>query len=462
MKILAIIIGGAIVLGGVLAGVAMKMRGDGGDTAAVAVRVEPVVRGELVEIVAAPGQVQPRTKVQISARVAARIMKLPFDEGQTVKAGDVIVQLDDTEMRAQLRASEARAAGQKAQLEESAARVRAQESQIAAAKVMVIDAQRDLDRQEKLLKSDDVAVAAVDAARAKAEQLAEQLEASVRQLEAARLNLVVLKHAIDAADAEIARAKDNLAYTTITSPIDGIITRLNAKVGEMVVTGTMNNPGTVILEVSDLSEMQVDAQIDESNIAMVREGQKAKVRLAPYQDEEFDGVVKLVGLDTAMDQRNQQFGGGGGQQAKWYRARIVLDTKGNRIPAGLSADVDIATQAHTNVIKVPTQAVMGRPLDEIPQALRDRPEVDKNKTLVTVVFLYDNGKARLTPVTISAGDMTHTVIESGLKDGDRVITGPYKALPGLKDGQDVKEESAATTQPSTTQPATGAATKPAS
>ncbi|MGB7158657.1 MAG: efflux RND transporter periplasmic adaptor subunit [Tepidisphaeraceae bacterium] len=449
MKILVAVLVTVVILGGGVTATVMKYR-TGGKVESTDVRVEPVARGDLVEIVSAPGQVQPRTKVQISARVAARIRDLPFDEGAKVTKDALLVKLDATELEAQLRATKARAAGQKAQLEESTARVHAQMAQIEASRIMHLDAQRDAKRQRQLVQDGDIAVSIAEAAEAKAGNLEQQLESSVRQLEADRLNLKVLKHNIDAAEAEILRATDNLAYTTITSPIDGIITRLNAKAGEMVVTGTMNNPGTVIMEVSDLSEMQVDAQVDESNIDAVKEGQKAKVRITAYQDETFDGVVKLVGLDTAELQRSGGGGGGGGgqMQGKWYRARIVLDTKGRRIPAGLSADVDIETKVHTSVVKVPTQAVMGRPLDDIPAGLKDRPEVDKNKTLVTVVFRVDNGKAVMTPVAISAGDMTHTVIDSGLNVGDRIITGPYKVLPGLKDAQDVKEE-AATTQPAT-------------
>lgn len=422
------------------------------------VRVEPVTRGNLVELVSAPGQVQPKTKVQISARVAARILELPFDEGAQVKAGDVLVRLDSTELEAQLRATQARAAAQKAQLQEAAARVKAQEAQIEASRIMLLDAERDYKRQLEIKQF--VSQAIVDAAQAKADQAKQQLESSIRQLEANKLNLVVLKHNIEAAEAEILRATDNLAYTTITSPIDGIVTRLNAKVGELVVTGTMNNAGTVIMEVSDLSEMQVDAQVDETNIAAIKDGQRAKVRIAAYPDEIFDGVVNLVGLDTAEQQRSNQSMGGSQMQGKWYRARVVLDTKGRRIPAGLSADVDIETQMHRNVIKVPTQAVMGRPLDDLPASVRNRPEVDPNKTLITVVFRFDNGKAAMTPVTISAGDMTHTVITSGLSDGERIITGPYKVLPDLKDGQAVKEQQA-TTQPSKPHGTQDAATQPA-
>ena len=452
MKILiAAVVAVAIVGTGITIGV-MKY-GSSNKVETTSVRVEPVTRGDLVEIVSAPGQVQPKTKVQISARVAARIKELPFEEGAQVKAGDVLVRLDATELEAQLKGTQARAAGQRAQLEEAGARVKSAEAQIAASRVMLMDAQRDYNRQIEL--KEFVSQAVVDTAQAKKDQLEKQLDSALSQLEANKLNLVVLKHSIEAAEADIVRAKDNLAYTTISSPIDGIITRLNGKVGELVVTGTMNNAGTVIMEVSDLSEMQVDAQVDESNIAAVKDEQKAKIRIAAYPDETFDGVVKLVGLDTADQQRNQSFGGGGQMQGKWYRARVVIDTKGRRIPAGLSADVDIETHVHKDVIKVPTQAVMGRPLDDLPAALKTRPEVDANKTLITVVFKYDNGKAAMTPVVISAGDMTHTVITSGLNDGDRIITGPYKVLPGLKDGQEVKEQEAAT------QPTKTAATKPA-
>lgn len=487
MKIIIGVVVCLVVLG-VLAGVGLSMRGDkegdaGAGAPATPVRVEIVGRGDLLEVVSAPGQVQPKTKVQISARVAARLVELPFEEGQMVTRGrpdavppvppSVLVKLDATEVEAQLKATQARAAGQKAQLDEAGARIRAQEAQIEASRIMLVDAQRDLARQRALNEKGDVSLAVLETAQTKVDQLDRQLESSLRQLEADKLNLLVLRHAIEAAEADILRAKDNLSYTTIVSPIDGIITRLNAKAGEMVVTGTMNNPGTVILEVSDLSQMQVDAQIDENNIAAVKEGQKAKVRISAYPDEMFDGQVKLVGLDTAQEQRGSSSGGGGssGSMGKWYRARIVLDTKGRRVPAGLSADVDIETDAHRNVIKVPTQAVLGRAVDDLPPAAKERPEVDKNKTIATVVFVAKEGKAALTPVLIGASDMTHTEITSGLSDGEKVIVGPYKILPTLADGRKVKEE-AATTKPTTVAttvpatmpgpPATGPTTTPAS
>jgi HlyD family secretion protein len=210
--------------------------------------------------------------------------------------------------------------------------------------------------------------------------------------------------------------------------------------------------------------MQVDAQIDEINIANVKAGQQAKVRISAFPDQLFDGEVKLVGMDIA----DQRFGGGGNnggggnsQQGRWYRAKVVVNTTGKRVPAGLSADVDIETQRHKDIIKVPTQAVMGRPVEELPADIKTRPEVDKNKQLATVVFLLVDGKAKITPVTIGASDMTHTQITSGIKDGDRLIIGPYKVLPSLKNDAKVKEDTSGTTKP-TTGATTGTATTNAS
>jgi HlyD family secretion protein len=458
-----IIIIGIVVLVVAGAGYAWMTGGDSKASAAqqeITVRVEPASRGDLIEIVSAPGQLQPKTKVTISAKTTARIMSLPFDEGATVTKGNpqtqppvppsTLVKLDSKDLQAQLQAAQARHRAQAAQIASGEERLKAQEAQIIAARAQLLDAERDLRRQSELLHSNDVAATIVDQAQTKVDQFRAQLDAAIAGLDADRASLDASKHQLSAAQAEVARAEEELSYATIYSPIDGVVTRVNAKEGEVVVTGTMNNPGSTILEVSDLSEMQVDAQVDESNVASVKEGQKSKVRISAFPDDLFDGVVKLVGLDV-VDPRFGGGGGGGNQsfQGRWYRARVVVDTKGRRIPAGLSADVDIETEVHKNVIKVPTQAVLGRPVDDLPAAVKDRPEVDKNKTLATVVYLVKDGKSAVTPVTIGASDMTHTLITSGLKDGDRIITGPYKILPTLADGVKVKEDQSATTKAST-------------
>ncbi len=309
---------------------------------------------------------------------------------------------------------------------------------------------RDLKRQNELLASKDVSQSVVDTAQAKVDQLQATLEAAQHSLEGVQQNLEVLQFELQAADAEIARAKDNLSYTQILSPIDGTVTRVNAQAGELVVTGTMNNPGTVILEVADLSKMLLIARVDESSIASVKVGQKATVRIPAYQDKEFAGEVTTVALADTVDTL------AGGQ--RYFKAEILLDTKGQRIISGLNADADIDTATYHNVITVPSQAVLGRPYEQLPANIRTAPEVDSTKTTATVVYRLINGKAVVTPVTVGASDLNRTVIKSGLKEGDPIITGPFKVLDTLAHDQAMHSDGA-TTKP-TTKPATNPSTNP--
>jgi HlyD family secretion protein len=129
--------------------------------------------------------------------------------------------------------------------------------------------------------------------------------------------------------------------------------------------------------------------------------------------------------------------------------KILLDLKGRRIRSGLSADVDIETKRHDKVIEVSSQAVVGRPVDQLPEEMRKRPEVEKGKQFTTVVYRLVNGKAVVTPVKVGPSDDTHTIIESGVKEGDAIIAGPYKVLESIQNDQAVKPEGSPTTQPAT-------------
>jgi HlyD family secretion protein len=449
VKKIAVIVAVVVVTGVLIAAATMHGRSAAG---AVTVRVEKAGQGDVIEIVSAPGTIEAKKMVQISAKVSARIVEIPFDEGQTVTKGNpdakppipasVLLRLDSADLESDLRAAEAHRSSQAAQLDVAQQRNSAEEAQLAGLQVQVDDAKRDLTRQKGLLSTQDVSQAVVDTAQAKYDQLVHQLVGSQRTLIADRANLAVMRFELDAADAEIARAKETLAYTLITSPIDGIVTRVNAKVGEMVVTGTMNNPGTVILEVADLSEMIVNTRVDESAIAQVRVGQPARVHCAAYGDRVFQGVVRTVALDDTEEKDGTSY----------YKCEVLLKTAGERLLSGLTADVDIEVHRNSNVLNVPSQAVVERRVDELPAALRDKPEVNKNKAFAAVVYRLIDGKAVATPVTIGPSDITHTIIKSGLNSGDLVVAGPYKVLETLADGQLIKEDSA-TTKPSTTAPA---------
>jgi HlyD family secretion protein len=401
------------------------------------VRLESPALGELIEVVQAPGEIEPKTKVSISARVAARVLELPYKEGETVSKGDgntspsVLVRLDSTDLQAALRSSMAKYAAQEAQIAVAQARIESQKSQIQMSRIQLVDSQRELTRVRQLMQTRNVSQSELDQAQRKVDELQAQLDSAIHGLEADQSNRKVMQHNLEAADADITRAKDNLSYSTITSPIDGTVTRVNAKVGELVVTGTMNNPGTVILEVADLARMLVVARLNESDVAAVKVGQKARVHVEAYRGRQFEGVVENI----ALVQSGEKDG------SKYFRAEVLLRTDGERIFSGLTADVDIETSRHAGVLRIPSQAVVGRPVDDLPSSVRETSkDIETTKTMATVVYRMKDGKAVVTPVRIGPSDATHTIVESGLSSADKVITGPYKVLEKLAhDGKVVDE-----------------------
>lgn len=429
-----------------------------------AVRIDEVSRGDLVEIVQAPGEVQPHTQVQISAKTMARITEIPVVEGQQVKTGDVLVRLDDQDLKALLRSTQARYAAQQAQILMEESHVAAQEAQIVGNKASLNQAEVELQREQGLLASHIVAQSVVDEAQRSVDELRAQLEAANHNLKAQRTNLEVLRHQLEAAEADISRAKQDLSYTVITSPLDGIVTVINAKTGELVVTGTMNNAGTVIMEVADLARMLVVARVDEGDVATVKVGQPSRAKVQAYPDRVFDGTVTSVAL-VRIGQSDRMQINNGPSSGRAFKTEILLKTDGERIYSGLTADVEIEVKHHRDVLKVPSQAVLARRVDDLPTALRDSGiDVDKAKTYTTVVYRVVDGKAVVTPVTVGPSDLTHTYIRSGLKEHERIITGPFKVLETLADAQRVHDErDDATTKPSTqgaTRPTTVAATRP--
>jgi len=279
----------------------------------------------------------------------------------------------------------------------------------------------------------------LDTAGAKYDEQREQIACTEKNLLADETNLSVMAAQLDAAKAQVEKADEDIKYTKITAPFDGTLTVVKAEEGEMVVTGTMNNAGTMILEIADLSKMLMVAHVDESQIDSIKVGQHANVRIGAYHDQMFEGTVHTVGESRTTDTLDQ---------TKYFEIKILLDLKGRRIRSGLSADADIETQRQTGVIRVPSQSVMGRPIDQLPEDLKNSPEIEKGKTFATVVFRLIDNKAVMTPVTVGASDDTHTIIKSGLKENEPVIVGPYKILEALTHLQIVKTEaSAPTTKP---------------
>jgi HlyD family secretion protein len=236
--------------------------------------------------------------------------------------------------------------------------------------------------------------------------------------------------------------------------MDGVITALNAEVGEVVLMGTMNNPGTVIMTIADLSRMILNAEVTESDIARVEEGQGARVYINAYRDQVFSGRVTQVALQRTENQLDN---------TGYFKAEVEIDTSGRRIRSGCQANVDIEIATHEGIL-VESQAIVDRLVDELPDDVkRDNPLVDRAKKATSVVYRMIGNKAVCTPVRRGPSDDTHSLVKAGLSEGDQVIVGPFKVLETLKHQDAVTDEATAgaATRP-TSQPAAAAATQPTS
>ena len=365
------------------------------------VRMESVGKGNLVRTVSSPGVIEPRTKVQVSAQVLAKILALPLREGQPVKKGDVIVRLDGRDLAAALEAAQAG--------------LRQQEAALKGAEAEEVQSRQSLDRIKSLPQ--DYTRSEVERAESMFLQSAARVAASRQGIEQAR--------------ATITRAQKDLENTTITSPIDGIIIKLNAEVGETVVVGTLNNASSVIMEIADLSDMLVKARVDEVNIAPIKPGQRVIVTTTAYRTQQFVGTVERVGLKKLT----------GADLTMYFEVEIALaKPEGLTLGSGLTASTDIEVETFAQVLKVPSQAVQDRKLDDLPREVREKALVEPGKTVARVVFVVENGRTKITPVKAGASDLTSTLIEKGLADGQKIVVGPYRALTELKDGEAVVEE----------------------
>jgi HlyD family secretion protein len=384
---LAVAVVFAVVGGGELLAMLPSFGGGGGG---VEVRLEDASVRDVVQTASAPGYIEPMIKVDISAEVSERIVELPFREGQSVRKGDVLVRLDDRDLSARLAAATAR-------LEAERGRLLAEKARLDGPRMQLQTAKSALERQEALFRSGDISRQALEEAQTRVQDIQAGLAASER-------TIGVIESSVAASAADIERAQRDRERTVLLSPMDGMVIRLNAEVGELVVVGTMNNAGTVIMTVADLSHMRMVAEVAEADIARVQLGQAAEVFVNAYKEQSFQGAV----------------------------------AEQDHLLSGLAANADIRL-ATANGVAVPTQAVVERKVDDLPESVRTSPLVDRTRKVASVVFVVKDGLARAVPVRIGQSSLTDTIVLEGLAAGDRVVAGPYKALDTLRDGTRVTE-----------------------
>jgi len=371
---------------------------------ATKVRFSESVKGELVRTISAPGQVEPKKKVEISAQVSARIIALPFREGQAIKEGEPIVKLDGRDLAALLRSATAQLDSEKSRRD--------------GAKVTLDNLRLEFNRRKELYSSKDISQTDY-----------EQAEAEYNR---AVSNFEIAQKGIEIAEANIERAEKDLENAIIAAPLDGVVTKLNAEVGELVVIGTLNNAGSVIMEVADLGVMLLKARIDEANIAPVEIGQRARVFINAYPDLPLTGVVEHIGLKREADTDGTAY----------FETDILIDKpKDLVLRSGLTANAEIQVEVFRDIVKVPSQSILDRPVEDLPDSVMlDNPLADRTKKFARVVFIMEDGKARPRIVKTGPSDLTHTIVTAGLEPGVRVISGPFKALETLKADARIEED----------------------
>lgn len=399
-----------IVIGGLIAGNILKNKGK-----VTEVQAEPAKIQTLITKVRAPGTMQAERTVKISATTMGQVSRLAVKEGDHVIRGQFLMSLDDEQLRAGLSEAQASVAS-------SAARLRLSEASLQQAEAMYR-------RNVSLAKSNLVS--------------SQELENSETQTRTSRADRDANREFVHQSREAVRRAKDQLSKTVFTAPISGVVTELNVEIGEMAVIGTMNNAGTVLLTIADLSQLEIWADVDEADIVNVRRGQDVKITVDALPDTSYRGRVR----DIAASGSNAAQAG---TEAKTnFTVKISLTDAVSAIKPGMSGDVEVTTATKNNALTVPIQSVVSRKPDDLivrgkgrkAKKAADAADVVAGKPAkdrIGVFVVGADGKVAFHDVRTGLLGDTDFEVLGDVKKGDKVVTGPYKTLRTLKVGTKVK------------------------
>ena len=363
------------------------------------VEVQAAERRTVSSRVKATGEITPERKVEISAKVVGEIIALPVVEGQTVEAGQLLVEIE-RDLYESAR-DQARAALRQAEV--STRRL----------EVQLADARRNLRRVERLHSDELVSQEALDAA-----QLA---------VDTAEVEIEAQRHAIEQYRSALERASDDLARTTIRSPMDGVLIQLDAEQGETVVPGSTNLPGSVIMTVADMSRLLAEVEVSEVDVVSVELGQTAEVVVeALGEDEPLVGQVVEIATSGRKDPS---------QGTIRFLVKVALDDPHPKLRPAMTAKVDILTATAEDALAIPVQAVVRRTLDDDGDEVRGAAAKELDES--DVVYVISGGEATVRRVTTGVTDVLWVEITEGLDEGEEVIVGPYRTLKNLEAGDPV-------------------------
>ena len=408
------IVGAVVVAGGAFAATSAARRGE----KATEVRIEAVDSRDLVASVTASGQVQPRTKVDVAADISGRIVRLAVKEGQMVRRGDFLLQIDPEQYEAAVQRAEAALSSAKAQAAQSRANF--------------LQAKRAYDRNLEMRKTNPQLVSDADL-----EQTKTQMEVNEAMLEASNFN-------VEQSTASVRDAKTSLGKTRIHAPMSGRITRLVVEEGETAVPGTFNKDAATLLTISDMAVLETIVKVDETDVARISLGDSSVVQIDAFPDTTFVGKVVEISHSSV---RGASAAGANTEQAVDYEVRIQLLNPPRETRPDFSATAKVVTDVRSKALSIPIIALTVRENEQLAgsdSAVRvatgGTPTKEVGKRDVEGVFVVGtDNKVTFRPVKVGiAGDRYFEVL-SGLKAGDRIVGGTYQAIRELKDGALVKE-----------------------
>jgi HlyD family secretion protein len=391
-----------------------------GENKAATVKIEGVEARDLVASVTASGQVRPRTKVDVSADITGKIIKLSVKEGDLVTKGQFLLQIDPQQYEAALQRSQAALASAKAQQAQASANF--------------IQAKRNYDRSAEIKKSTPTLLSD------------EQLEQLRTQVEVNQALSDAAKFSVDQSEAAVRDARFALSRTTILAPMSGRVTRLNVENGETAIQGTLNKDAATLLTISDLSILETKIKVDETDVSRIKLGDSAVVQIDAFPDTTFIGrVVRIANSSVKATTTTST------DQAVDYEVVVQLVNAPEETRPDFSATAKVITDVRQRVLSIPIIALTVREDSALAngdtaQSPNGRKAAGKQvgKRDVEGVFVVNSGNTvSFRPVKVGiAGDRYFEVL-GGLKAGDRIVAGTYQAIRELRDGATVKEEVAA-------------------
>ena len=418
-----IIIGaGVLVIFGII--IAVSLRQAGGGRGVKVYMEDAALRPKLVATVSASGEIRPRVEVNISSQVMGQIVDLPVQEGDRVREGQILVQLDPERYRSEVRRLEA----------------------------YLRMASVNVEKERVSLKTAEVSLRRAEALHGQKVVSDEVLDQARLSVDSSRIAVRSLEEQVGQVEADLARARDDLSKTTLKAPIAALVSRLNAKLGEQVIIGTMNNPGTVIMTLSDMTEVLAEVRVDETEVTEVKPGQSVEVRVDAVADHPYLGTVESIGNAALREGTVSRF-----------PVKVVLSAPDEDLRPGMSAHAAIEVDKKTDILAIPLQALVRRSLKDFLAQEKDAPKPsggaraapaadpnaadpnaaaaegqDPEREQVQVVLLEKDGRVQMRKVKTGISDAFRVEILEGVQVSDHVILGPYRRLRSLKNGDYVR------------------------